>query len=398
MLERLSRSASPDFPGFVREDLAAMEPSRIVQLWQMGFGRKDLIPLWVGEGDLPTPEFISDAAVAALRAGETFYTHKRGIPELRQAVADYTGALYGVPTGAEQITITSSGMNAIMLVLQAMIEPGDKVVVVSPCWPNIVSAVEIVNGCVEEVALEPTAEGGFRLDLERLFAAVDERTRALFINSPGNPTGWMMEPEEQQAVLEWCRKRGIWIIADEVYARFVYDRPVAPSFLQQAEPEDVVIQINSFSKAWAMTGWRLGWVVAPPALGDLLDQLIEFNTSGAQAFLQRGGIAALGRDGEAFAQALVERCRLGGELVFQRLSACPRVRIARPRASFYSFFAVEGVEDSLAFAKRLLAETGVGLAPGSAFGSAGEGHLRLCFASAPARLSLAMDRLEPLLR
>ena len=244
---------------------------------------------------------------------------------------------------------------------------------------------------------------GFRLDLDKLFDACDERTRAIFLVSPANPTGWIAAPDEQAAILDFCRRRGIWLIADEVYHRFVYDsspgqdpegRLAAPSLLALADPEDPVFVVNSFSKTWAMTGWRMGWLTHPPSLGPLFDNLIEFNTSGGQAFIQRAGIAAL-EEGEPFVVDYIERCRRAGDLVFQRLSAMPRVRIARPRGSFYSFFGLDGMDDSFAFAKDLLTETGVGLAPGSAFGAGGEGYLRLCFATSAARLSEALDRIEP---
>ena len=387
-----------DFPADLRAEVAAMEPSRIVQLWQLGFEREDVIPLWVGESDLPTPAFISDAAHDALKRGRTFYSHKRGIPELRHAIAIYSSNLYGLPIAEDRITVTSSGMHAIMMIMQALVVPGDNIVVLAPSWPNIVRAAEIAGAEVRFVSLDAKEEGGFSLDLDKLLDACDSRTKALFVNSPGNPTGWMIEQDQQQAILDFCRKHRIWLLADEVYARLVYDRQVAPSFLQLSGPDDPVIQVNSFSKAWAMTGWRLGWLIAPPAFGEVLDQLIEFSTSGSQAFLQEGAIAALGEEGETFAQGMIERCRQGGEIVFEHLSGLPRVAVARPRASFYAFFRVEGVEDSLAFAKQILAETGVGLAPGSAFGPGGEGHLRLCYASSPNRLTEAMTRIKPLLR
>jgi len=387
-----------NFPAALRPEIAAMEPSRIVQLWELGFEQEDVIPLWVGESDLATPDFISRAAFDALQAGRTFYSHKRGIPALVEGVAGYSSALYGRDVGVSRVTVTSSGMHAITIILQTLLEPGDELLVIEPTWPNVVSAARIAHGKVRFLALDPVAEGGFSLDTEKLKAACGPRTRALFINSPSNPTGWMIEREQQQEILDFCRERGIWILADEVYARLVYDRPVAPSFLEIAGPEDPVIQINSFSKTWAMTGWRLGWLVHPPSLGPVFSNMIEFSSSGAPGFLQEGAVAALGPEGEAFAGGMVERCRRGGEIVFQRLSGLPRVAVARPTASFYAFFRVEGMDNSLSFAKRILRESGVGLAPGSAFGEAGEGHLRLCFASSPDRLSAAMDRIEPILR
>ena len=386
----------PIFPGPLRPEIEALETSGIAALFGLGFGRENLIPLWVGEGDMPTPAFICDAAAAALKTGETFYTHKRGLPELRQALAGYGEGLYARPLAADRISVVSSGMTAIVLALQTMIRPGDRVAVLTPVWPNILSAIGIAGGAVEAVPLEPREDGGFHLDLDRLLGVVASGVRAVFVASPGNPTGWVMDREEQAALLEACRRRGVWIIADEVYARLVYDRSVAPSFLELAGDEDPLIVINSFSKAWAMTGWRMGWLTHPPKLAETFDRLIEFATSGAPAFLQRGCLAAI-QDGEPLIAEVLERCRQGREIVFQRLSGFSRVRAARPRGAFYAFFPVKGLTDSLAFAKQILEKTGVGLAPGSAFGPGGEGHLRLCFASGAESLSEALDRLEPLL-
>ena len=387
-------------PGPLRPEIEVLETSRIAEVFELGFGRESLIPLWVGEGDLPTPAFICEAATAAMAAGMTYYTRKRGIPELCEEIARYTRDLYGIGCDAERVTVTSSGMNGIMLALQAIAGPGDNVVVVTPVWPNILSAVQIVGAEARMVGLEDAAERGFRLDLNRLTDAVDERTRAIFIASPNNPTGWVMAAEDQRVVLDLCRERGVWMIADEVYARFIYDGAgegkAAPSFLELADPDDPLIVINSFSKTWAMTGWRMGWLITPLAFTETLDRLIEFNTSGAPHFLQHACVTAI-RDGEPFVHEMVERCRRGGELVFQRLSALPRVHMARPRGAFYAFFGLDGLTDSLAYAKDILEKTDVGLAPGSAFGPGGEGHMRLCFASSTERLSKALDRLEPVL-
>ena len=391
----------PDLPARLRPEIEALETSGISQLFALGVDRQGVIPLWFGEGDLPTPDFICATAVRSLTAGNTFYSHKRGIPALRAAIVAYMNGLFGTAIDVERITVTSSGMNGIMLALQTIAGAGDNVVVVSPVWPNIMSGVKIMGATLKTVSLE-SREDGFHLDMDALLAACDERTRAVFVNSPSNPTGWVMGREDQQALLEFCRARGIWILADEVYHRFVYDRPAAerpraPSFLDLIEPEDPVIVVESFSKTWAMTGWRMGWLVHPASLGANFDRLVEFNTSGAPRFLQDGCITAL-EQGEGFACHVIERCRQSRDLVFQRLSALPRVRLACPQGAFYAFFAVDGLEDSLDYAKHILEEVSVGLAPGSAFGPGGEGHLRLCFAGGTERLSAALERLEPLFR
>jgi aspartate aminotransferase len=380
----------------VRDAINDLRASRIAEISALGMGDPDVIPLWYGEGDLPTPEFIGAAANEAIRAGHTFYTYKAGLPELRQTLADYLTGLYGRPIGAERVAATSSGMTALMLVSQALIDAGDNLVIVAPVWPNIAAAVSIMGGEPRLVSLDPLPEGGWRLDPERLFAACDARTRGIFVNSPSNPTGWVISVEEIAVLLDFARRRGLWLIADEVYARIVYGNRAAPSFLAQAEPEDRVIAVNSFSKNWAMTGWRLGWMAMPADLLPTIEKLIEFNTSGSPTFLQHAGIVAV-REGEAFIQSFVARCRAARDVAIDALRSYRRVEIVRPEGAFYAFPRVDGVTDSLAFAKRLLQQTKVGLAPGSAFGPMGEGYLRLCFARDPAQIAEAVERLRRLL-
>jgi aspartate aminotransferase len=367
--------------------------SEIAQVWKLGFEVPDVVGLWVGEGDLPTPAFICEAAARSLREGHTFYTHKSGIPELRSAIQRYHARVYGVEPAFERVTVTGSAMTGILMLMQAVLDPGDSVVVVTPVWPNVFAAIDIQGGLIREVPL--TAEGDrWRLDLDRLFDACDETTKALFIVSPGNPTGWMMSSEEQAAVLAFCRERNILYIADEVYHRFVYEgRGAAPSVLEVMRPDDPVSIVNSFSKSWAMTGWRIGWLISPPKLAKALDTLVEYNTSGSQAFLQHACVTAL-EDGEPFIAEQVERCDRARNLVMQRFAVMPRVRLMRPEAAFYAFFGIEGVTHSLDFAKKLVREARVGLAPGTAFGRSGQGWFRLCYAGSIERLRRGMDRLE----
>jgi aspartate/methionine/tyrosine aminotransferase len=380
----------------VRDAIRDLAPSRIAEISALGMGDPGVIPLWYGEGDLPTPDFIGAAATAAIEAGHTFYTYKAGLPELRSAIADYLTGLYARPTEAERIVVSSSGMSALMLVAQALIDPGDNLVIIAPIWPNIAASVSIMGGEPRLVALDPVPGGGWRLDVERIFAACDTRTRGIFVNSPANPTGWVISAGEIEALLAFARRRGLWLIADEVYGRIVYGNRPAPSFLDQAAPEDRLIVVNSFSKSWAMTGWRLGWMTVPPDLLPVMEKLVEFNTSGSPTFLQHAGIAAIG-GGEPFIARFVARCRAARDVAIDGLEACRRVEVARPEGAFYAFFRVDGITDSLAFAKEALSRTKVGLAPGSAFGPMGEGYLRLCFARDPQLVAEAVDRLRPLL-
>jgi aspartate/methionine/tyrosine aminotransferase len=383
-------------PMEVRAAIRDLAGSRIAEISALGMGDPAVIPLWYGEGDLPTPDFIGAAATAALEAGHTFYTYKAGLPELRGAIAGYLTGLHARPTGAERIVVSSSGMTALMLVTQALIDPGDNLVIIAPVWPNIAAAVSIMGGEPRRVALDPVPGGGWRLDVERLFAACDARTRGIFVNSPSNPTGWMISATEIAALMEFARRRGLWLIADEVYSRIVYGNRPAPSFLDHAWPEDRLIVVNSFSKNWAMTGWRLGWMVVPPDLLPVMEKLVEFNSSGSPTFLQHAAIVAI-REGEPFITRFVARCRAARDVAIDALQACRRVEVARPEGAFYAFLRVDGMTDSAAFARETLARTKIGLAPGSAFGPAGEGYLRLCFARDPQIIAAAVDRLRAVL-
>ncbi|WPZ33452.1 pyridoxal phosphate-dependent aminotransferase [Thalassobaculum sp. OXR-137] len=379
----------------LRHDVAELAETDIVRVSVHGWGKKDLVPFWFGEGDQSTPDFIAKAASDALLRGETFYTDQRGIKELRSELVDYTRRTFGVEVGDEQVSLVTAGMSGLYLVMDMLIERGDEVVVVGPVWPNIYSTVTVHGGTVRDVSISLEADG-WKLDLDALFAAVTEKTKAIFINSPGNPTGWLMESDQQKAVMDFAREKGIWVVADEVYHQLVFDRDVAPSFLQVAEPDDRLIVVNSFSKSWMMTGWRLGWLTHPAALAPVIAKLVQITTSGVPQFLQRGAITAL-REGDQVIRDLRVQCQTGRDIVFDRLDSWPMVRAARPKAAFYAFFAVDGMTDSLAMAKRIIDEANVGLAPGSAFGPSGEGYLRLCFAAGPETLRKGLDRLEPIL-
>lgn len=367
------------------------QESGIVEVFNYGRGRPGLIPLWVGEGDLPTPQFICDAATRSLAAGETFYTYQRGLPPLRQALADYHTRHFDRPFEPERFFVTGSGMQAMQIAVQALAGEGDEVIVPTPAWPNFAASVGIIGGrpvCVP-MAFAPD---GWRLDLNRLFDAASPRCRAMFINSPCNPSGWTADQDTLRAILNFARERGIWIIADEVYHRFFYDGARAPSFYDIMEEEDRIVFVNTFSKNWAMTGWRIGWIGAHPALGQVIENLVQYNTSGVATFMQRAATVAL-NEGEAFVELQVERARQGRAVVCDALGSHPRIRIARPDGAFYVLFAVDGYADTGTLGLRLVDEANIGVAPGTAFGPGGEAFMRICFARAADSLSEAMDRL-----
>ena len=377
----------------MREAIQSLPGSKIREVANAGLGRSDVLAFWFGESDEVTAPEALEATVDSLRRGETFYSHNLGLPELREALAAYVGRLHGA-VGAERIAVTSSGVSALMLAAQALLSPGDEVVCVTPVWPNLTAQPVILGARVTRVALQPQA-GAWRLDLARLLEAVTPATRVLMLNAPGNPTGWTLTGAEQQALLDHCRRTGTWIVADEVYERLWYgDGPAAPSFLDIAAPQDRLLVTHSFSKSFLMTGWRLGWLVLPAGWEAPIAKLIEFNTSCAPVFVQRGALAALAHE-TTQVPALVDRLRGCRDRLLHGLQGLPGIEVARPLGGMYAFFRVAGEPDSMRLATRLVRQAGLGLAPGLAFGPEGEGWLRWCFASRdPARLDEGLRRLR----
>jgi aspartate/methionine/tyrosine aminotransferase len=367
-------------------------PSGIVEVMNYGRTRPGMIPLWAGEGDLATPGFICDAAARSLAAGETFYTWQRGIPELRGALARYHERVYGGDVSPERFFVTASGMQSIQIALTALAGPGDEVIVPTPSWPNFAAAVGVRGARAVELPMS-FGNRGWTLDLDRLADAVTPATRAIFVNSPCNPTGWTAGRDDLTAILDLARRHDLWIVADEVYGRFVWDGTTrAPSFHDVAEPDDKVIFVNTFSKNWAMTGWRVGWIEAPPALGDVVENLIQYSTSGVAVFVQRAAVAAL-EEGEAFLAHQIARIAESREILTSALAATGQARFVAPPGAFYLFFGVEGEADTSKLGLRLVDEANIGLAPGTAFGAAGAGWLRLCFARGPEHIAEAARRL-----
>lgn len=365
--------------------------SGIVAVFNYGRDRKNLTPLWTGEGDLPTPAFIHKAATEGLVEGDTFYTWQRGVPLLRQALAEYHQRIYNKTMPAERFFITGSGMQAIQIAIQAVAGAGDEVIVPTPIWPNINAALGVMGAKPVEVSMD-FSENGWSLDLEKVASSITKKTKALFINSPGNPTGWMADHDMLKEILDLARKNGLWIIADEVYGRFVYNGDRAPSFYDIAEENDRILYVNTFSKNWAMTGWRVGWISAPPELGQIFENLIQYSTSGVAGFMQRGATAAL-EQGEEFFQEQREKARQSRDILIEALHSTGKVRMAVPQGALYLFFSVDGEPDAVKLAKRLVDEANVGLAPGEAFGAGGAGFLRACFLRDTEQIKAAATRM-----
>ncbi|MBI1294568.1 aminotransferase class I/II-fold pyridoxal phosphate-dependent enzyme [bacterium] len=371
--------------------LERVQPSRIRELANVAFGMDGVLRLQFGESNLPTPEFIRSAATQAMQDGFTFYTENAGLPSLRQAIAAKIEELHRVQVdAADEVLITASGVQALNVAIKCVIDPGDEALVLSPNWPNGSAIVEMFGGKAVEIPM-PAESGRFVIDFAALEAAVTPRTRLLVFTSPSNPLGWVATVAEQHALLDFSRRHGLWLLADEVYERIYYGDTVAPSILRLCTRQDAVIVVNSFSKSYRMTGWRLGWVVGRRDLVTKAAQLNEFIVSHAPSFVQKAGEAALAH-GEDEIAAMVETFHARMDFCYQALASLKAVSVPKPDGAFYLFPRIEGVDDSFQFALNLLRESKVAVAPGNAFGNGGEGAIRICYASDFSVLEPAMER------
>ena len=375
----------------MRDEFETLEQNGITGVALPRIGDPSVIPLWFGEGDRVTPDFIREAAKDALDDGLTFYDHPCGRADFREAIKAYLDRLYGIDLEVGRVVVPGSTMLGIFMAARMAVGTGDHALIVSPNWPNIDRSFQITGSRFDFVR-QRLERDGWRLELEDLFAAARSNTRGLFLNSPCNPTGWVMPREEQRRLLDFCRERGIVIIADEVYHRNVFEGEAAPSFLSIAAPDDPVIVVNGFSKAYAMTGWRLGWMVVPAGYEEQMTAYSECASTGAPNFIQSAGIAAL-REGEPFVREMREHFRAGRAAVMSLLASHPRIDLSEPAGAFYAFPRVRGLRSSLDFVQGVLAEEDVGLAPGSTFGPGNEDHFRLCFAQSHDRLEAALHRI-----
>ncbi len=376
-----------------RQIVQNLPPNPGAEILRYGWRNPDIISLGQGEGCVPTPDFIIEAANAAMQAGKTHYGPVLGQPALREEISNYYKNIFGVDISANRIFITGSGTTAMHLALTSILDKDDEVVAITPIWKNLLGAVKLAQAKTKEVPLDFDEKKGWSLNLENIFSACNEKTQAILIVTPSNPTGWMMNEDDMRALMDFARERKIWIISDEVYNRSVYDRQKAPSFLEVARSDDLLMTVNSFSKAWAMTGWRLGWLVGPAFSEEIIRDIALYDNMGPPTFTQFGGIEAL-RQGEGFMAEQLALWQSNLDLIMDRLGNNSKVHISRPDSTFYAFFKVDGEPDCLSFAKRLIDEADLSLAPGCAFGKNCVGWMRLCFAVSEEKLTKALDRLE----
>ncbi len=375
----------------LRKEILKLRQSEIREVANESLSEKDIIPLWFGEDDLPTDEIIINEGIRALRSGKTHYTENKGIPTLCKSISTYLTQLHQVKVSEESVLVTASAMNALMLTAEAIIEPKTKVISVTPVWPNFIRCVDIMGGEVIEHTLQ-LINNKWELDVNNLIANA-KKAKAIYINSPNNPTGWMMKKEDQIKLLNFCKKERIWLIADEVYSRIVYDRKYAPSFLDIYQDGDPLIVINSFSKTWSMTGWRIGWMVLPKELTPIFEKLVEFNIASSPSISQIASITAL-NNVDNIINKTIERFDKSRTLVINNLNRNKNISYGHPESAFYVFFKIRGVNNGLNFCKNLLKTTGVGLAPGIAFGKSNENYIRLCYAKSEKIINEAFKRME----
>ncbi len=390
-------------PAAVAASALNIAHSRIRELAEIAMSMDGVLKLYFGESNLPTPEYIKRAAQKAMADGFTFYTENAGLPSTRSAIGRYYEEMHGVSLDPRaEIVLTASGVQALNVTIRCMLDPGDEAIVLTPAWPNGSANVQMANAVVKEIP-HPLRAGRYTVDFDALEAAVTPRTRMLLYTSPSNPLGWVATAEEQSRLLEFARRHGIWLLADEVYERLYYpdlppkaklpERIAAPSILKMATRDDAVVVVQSFSKAYCMTGWRLGWLIARKDLAARATMLNEFIISHAPSFAQRAGETAL-LWGEAAIREMMLRLRENREFAMAALAKIPGIMLPKPEGAFYLFPRIEGLTDSFAFCKQLLMEANVGLAPGVAFGAGGEGSVRICYASEKEILQQALARLK----
>lgn len=389
-------SHSPQPPRFATTARSAIEElpgSQIRTVANAGLGQAGVLPFWFGESNQPASALIREAAAASLANGETFYSHNMGLPQLREQYTAYANSIHACTLTTDQVVITSSGVNALMVAVQALVSAGDEVVVVEPVWPNLPAMPRIMGAKVRIVSLS-VEDNRWQLGIEKLIAAISSGTRLVMVNSPNNPSGWVMPREQQQALLDHCRKTGTWILSDEVYHRldFTSKTGISPSFLDIAGSHDRVVVAHSFSKSFWMTGFRLGALIVPPALSESVGKLMEYNSSCAPVFVQRAGMAAL-ENADLLVAAVREQLSAARPILLHALGELPGVIVPPPDGAMYVFFRLNESNDSLGVATSLVTQAGLGLAPGSAFGQAGNGYLRWCYAGSTEHMLEGVARL-----
>ena len=354
---------------------------------------REIIHLEIGEPDFDTPVHIKEAAKQALDAGATHYGPSAGLPELREAIAKHVAETRGVPVAPEEVVVTPGAKPIMFFTIMALIGDGDEVIYPNPGFPIYESVINFVGGVPVPIPLRE--ESGFGFDLELFERRVSSKTKLIVINSPENPTGGVLDRDQLERIADVARRRRIPVLSDEIYRQFLYEGEFA-SIMGLPGMREQTILLDGFSKSYAMTGWRLGYGVMPPALAEHVARLMVNSNSCTTSFVQLAGIAALQGDQTPVARMVAEFKRRR-DLLVDGLNRLPGVRCARPRGAFYVFPNITGTRrPSAEVAERLLTEAGVAALSGAAFGAHGEGYLRFSYANSESNLRLALERVRPL--
>ena len=380
-----------------RQTVQNLPPNPGAEMLRYGWRLPNVVSLGQGEGSVPTPDFIIEAANTAMKEGKTHYGPVLGQPALREEISAYLKRTFDVDVPANRVFVTGSGTTAMHLALTSILDKDDEVVAITPIWKNLLGAVGLAQAKTVQYPLDYDERTGWSLDVNGLMAQCTDKTKAILVVSPSNPTGWYMNEQDMRTLIDFARTRGIWIVSDEVYNRSVYGKTHAPSFLQVAKDDDLLLTVNSFSKSWAMTGWRLGWLVGPAFSEGIIRDIALYDNMGPPTFTQFGGIAAL-RDGEEFIAGQMSLWEKNLSTIMNRLGDNPRIHISKPDSTFYAFFQTDGEPDCLTFGKKLIDEVGLSLAPGCAFGKNCMGWMRLCFAVSEEKLDEALNRLDKVVK
>jgi aspartate/methionine/tyrosine aminotransferase len=354
-----------------------MPVSRIREVMELAWKDPEAIHLEVGEPDFPTPEHVVDAAHEAARTGHTRYAPNAGLPELREALADKVTRRNGYEARPDQIVVTQGGIQALHLVLSALLEPGDEVLLPDPAWPNFRMIAHLLGS--RAVSYPLVAKGDFLPRLEDLERLVTPRTRAILVNTPSNPLGTVVPRELLETLLAFARQRSLWFVSDEVYDEVVFDDAFV-SAGAVADPGDQLVSVYSFSKVYAMTGWRVGYLVAPPDLARLLTGMQEPIVSCVNTPAQLAALAAV-TGPQDVVREMRESYRERRDELLEVLDR-GNLPSSQPSGAFYVWTDVSAANvPSMDFARSLIEREHVAVAPGSAFGDLGEGYVRLSLAS-----------------
>lgn len=367
--------------------------SRVQEMERAG---RSVVHFELGEPDFDTPPHIVERACKALNEGKTHYTNSMGIYELREAIARHIRETRGFLPSLDQVLVTPSANVIISYAVGCLLNPGDEMIVQDPCFPTYLGVANFFGVKVVPVSLKES--NGLRLDPEDVRKAMTPKTRLILVNSPSNPTGAVLNPEEVEALYRVAEEHDVYLLSDEIYGRMVYGdvRVVSPSTFDSCRER--VIVLDGFSKSYAMTGWRIGYVIAPPPVAEKMGQFHQLTSTCLPRFSQEAAIEALTGPQDAVSD-MVKEYRARRDLFVAGLNALPGVRCVEPGGAFYTFPNIEGTGmDDLAFSEMMLDKAGVSMVPGSFFGDAGKGFVRLCYATSRENIEEALRRMAACLK